>query len=558
MREGFRVGLIKKIDYGIRNEKFEETVRNHPNLKVIVSWHGDLCTVTVPKPDCMKDIGNGMWMLPQPPDGSKWFYMDIKGPLFVRKCVRDICEKVVFPRLLQNTNDKRVCMISGTPGIGKSVLTNWVIAMIRSYFKDKDIYLFHFSHKLRYEIQRNGWCFEITKEYYNNAVMHNPDAIVLIDAGGPDAPGDFKHAGFAMVTASPAAIPKEMRKESNFSKAFLSVWEIEDILAAYRVLNRKDKFGSKEQADASWAELWRRIAFAGGVPRILFGKPGLVEDYEADVAPAISSATENIRPHISLRENVHKVFHIFAGKTLAKYQFGYATQKIGEKFEMLLKRLNSDKIKILLSGFIEENVRISALQSGVGVVYEATIHGMLASSFYVYQDEIKWRGLTPSNSMAIGKLEEDRTREMFSVGGIKRYRPNTYYVPHAQNQPVIASWVKEGNVLYFFQITKKTKRTFGDKESNFFQKIGENREDIQIRFIYVIPSLVVADFKFPGSEDQTKNLSMGVLGVDVMESGLDFRLKEQFKEWEEPMKKQTRDATTGGIATRSQTRLNLG
>ena len=168
MREGFRVGLIKKIDYGIRNEKFEETVRNHPNLKVIVSWHGDLCTVTVPKPDCMKDIGNGMWMLPQPPDGSKWFYMKIKGPLFVRKCVRDICEQVVFPRLLQDTDDERVCMITGTPGIGKSVLTNWVIAMIRSYFKDKDIYLFHFSLKLRYLIQRNGWCFELQK---NTTIM---------------------------------------------------------------------------------------------------------------------------------------------------------------------------------------------------------------------------------------------------------------------------------------------------------------------------------------------------------------------------------------------------
>ena len=526
-------------------------------MKVIVSWHGDLCTVTVPKPDCMKDIGNGMWMLPQPPDGSKWFYMDIKGPLFVRKCVRDICEQVVFPRLLQNTDDKRVCMITGTPGIGKSVLTNWVIAMIRSYFEDKDIYLYDALNDLRYEIQRDGSCFRITKEYYDDAVMDNPNAIVLVDTGGEQNIPSFKHAGFAMVTASPAAIPKEMNKETLSSLAYLPVWTKGEVDCAVKKFLKKDRQNMNLYLIGQ-KELDRRYAFAGGVPRILFGEQDSVNEYEKDTDTAISSATENIRPHISLRENVHKVFHIFAGKTLAKYQFGYATQKIGEKFEKLLKRLNSDKIKILLSGFIEENVRISALQSGVGVLYEGTIHGMLASSFYVYQDEIKWRGLTPSNSMAIGKLEEDRTREMFSVGGIKRYRPNTYYVPHAPNQPVIDSWMKEGNVLYFFQITKKTKRTFGAKESNFFQKIGENREDIQIRFIYVIPSLVVADFKFPGSEDQTKNLSMGVLGVDVMESGLDFRLKEQFKEWEEPMKKQTRDATTGGIATRSQPRLNLG
>ena len=78
-----------------------------------------------------------MWVLEQP-SGSNftWLYMKDPGPLFVRKCVRDICEKVIFPAILRNEGYERVCFVSGTPGIGKSVMTNWVIAMIRSYFNE--------------------------------------------------------------------------------------------------------------------------------------------------------------------------------------------------------------------------------------------------------------------------------------------------------------------------------------------------------------------------------------------------------------------------------------
>ena len=109
---------------------------------------------------------------------------------------------------------------------------------------------------------------------------------------------------------------------------------------------------------------------------------------------------------------------------------------------------------------------------------------------------------------------------MFSVAGINHYQLNTYYVPDRANQPVIDSWTKFGNELYFFQITKKKTRTFGAKEYNFFQNIREEQNDIRIRFIYVVPSVIEKDFKIPGKQEENVNVSMGVLGVDVMESEL--------------------------------------
>ena len=126
----------------------------------------------------------------------------------------------------------------------------------------------------------------------------------------------------------------------------------------------------------------RRYAFAGGVPRILFGEQDSVNEYEKGTQTLpFQDATENIRPHVSLAKNVHKVFHIFSGETLEEYKFEYATEEIGKKFVELLTKLKSDQIKVFLSGFVNGNVRLSALQSGVGVLYEGTIHGMLASSF---------------------------------------------------------------------------------------------------------------------------------------------------------------------------------
>ena len=500
-------------------------------------WNGDSCTVTVVRPEAMEDIGNGMWMLPQPPDGSKWFYMDIKGPLFVRKCVRDICEKVVFPRLLQNTNDKRVCMITGTPGIGKSVMTNWVIAMIRSYFKDKDIYLFHFSLKLRYLIQRNGWCFEITKEYYNNAVMHNPDAIVLIDTGGKKSDDNFKHAGFAMVTASPAALPTEMEKEAHSNWAYLSVWEVEDILAAYFYLNPDDKFGSKEQADASYAEMKRRYAFAGGVPRILFGESGLVKKYEGAVDPAIERALSNFKNEVELKDNVHKVFHINPKDILDEYKTGFATIEIKTRFNLALKATSFKKAKSFMVDLVDMNFNLSALQSTAGVGFEVLANENLADHGFEIEILIKWRHFQPPNNVGIGILAENHEPWQFVADAIDSYEDGFLYVARRANQPVIDSWTKKGNVLFLFQITKQKTRRLGDKEIKFFTKILRHKpkkkkktRDIKIRFVYVVPTQI-KKFDILNLNDFDLEVSIGVLKVNIAQAKLESNARNHIIKW---------------------------
>ena len=505
-------------------------VRTFPDIDIQVVPCGDSYTVTVARPACMGVVGNDMWVLEQP-SGSNftWLYMEKKGPLFVRKCVRDICEKVIFPAILQNEGEKRVCMISGTPGIGKSVMTNWVIAMIRSYFKNRDIYLVKAKSIFGYLIKSDGLCYQIEQKDGVYLLM-DKNTIVLVDTGGKFPPDFVDHAGFAMVTASPKALPKEMKKESNYSRAFLSVWGLQDILAASSVLHPYENFGSQEQMNQSYAELWRRHEFAGGVPRILFGNSVSVLEYEDAVGPAIKKALEHFREEVSLEDNVHKVFHITAGNNLNEYKTGYVTLEIEEKFYKAVKAAEFQKVKSFMVELVHMNFKLSALQPTIGVCFEALVQGILAFSFYEKEKDIEWKNCAPKNAGCIGELEVDSGYTVFDATIIEEYKSGILYLPKSGNQPVIDSWTRRGNVLFLFQITKQKTRLLDNKVVNFFQNIMSNQKDIQIRFIYVVPT-IIKEFKITNRARFNGIVSIGVLKVDVKEANLERTVLEGFTDY---------------------------
>ena len=65
--------------------------------------------------------------------------------------------------------------------------------------------------------------------------MKDKNTIVLVDTGGKFPPDFVDHAGFAMVTASPAAIPKEMKKQWHCSLAYLPVWTKGEVDCAFKI-----------------------------------------------------------------------------------------------------------------------------------------------------------------------------------------------------------------------------------------------------------------------------------------------------------------------------------
>ena len=452
--------------------ELEEKVQEYPEIGIQVSKSEYSYTVHVTKPDCMEVIGEDIWMLRQPAKSDfPWLYRDKPGPLFVRKWDREICEKVIFPTILNNPNRRRGNIITGTPGIGKSMLTNWVIAMIRSYFKDKDIYLFDTVRKDLFLIQSDGRCFKLTEEQYEDAVKQDKNAIVLVDTGGRDVGDGYGHAGYIMVTASPKAIPTETVKEEFMSKAYLPVWEWKEVQTAFNAMFPVPGYARIEGKANQYEELERRFKFAGGVPRILFGEPIIANDYEDMLDDAIADAMTNFRTHISLDKNVHKVFHITVLDILNEYETMFATLEIQGDFNLAMREAEFEKAKSFMVSFFEMNFKLTALQPLAGACFEILANEILALSFFQKVKAIEWKRFKPKNGVRIGILAVNHGHEYFDAKKIDEYKNGMLYVSRAGTQPVIDSWTKKGNVLFLFQITKQKKRQVGDKEIKFFNEI---------------------------------------------------------------------------------------
>ena len=524
-------GIIKTIGHGILSKELVEIIREYPDIGIQVSKSGDSYTVQVTKPDCMEVIGDDIWMLRPPAKRIfKWLYMDKAGPLFVRKCDREMCEKVIFPTILENPNCRRGKIIMGTPGIGKSVLTNWVIAMIRSYFKDKDIYLFDSSRDLRYLIQRNGWCFRITEKYYDDAVMDDKNAIVLIDAGGRRSFSAFKHAGFAMVTASSKVFPKEMAKGTFFSKGYLSVWNWEDVEATFDVLFPIPTYLQEKEKSAQYEELERRYAFAGGVPKILFGDLDLADVYENDVDFAIKKAVLKIDPYISFKDNEPQIFHFHPEDRLFLYKFKFATDRVEIRFYESMRTLDFDQFESLMWSMIGTIGSTFMSQAGARVIFEVVVHHMLSSSFLWRQKDIEWKMFGPTENIDVAEVEENRDYSEFDASEIHSYQENTYYAPTRATQVGIVSWMKKGNELYLFQITKQPRSHVSPAENNLFQNIRNEQNDIEIRYVYVVPK-VPNEIEMNYGMENKENVSIGLLKVNVLGANVDSRWINHLMEW---------------------------
>ena len=360
------VGLIIKI--GSRNDRVgEKMVKAFPDIAIQVSKSEDSnYTVNEAKPDCMEVIGDDTWVLRLPEKSYfKWLYTDERGPLFVRKCDRDMCEKVIFPTILQCSDSNRGNFITGTPRMGKSVFTNWVVAMIRSYFKDKDIYIYDAQYRDRSLIKSNGRCYEIEQKQYEYGVRNDKNAITLIDTGCDQKIPTFRHAGYTMVTASSKAMPKAMDNEMNRSTAYLTVWSFSDVIAEANLLFSIGKLPRCKGKDAIFSRLKYSYTFAGGVPGILFIDSDEVNFYDDCVELSIKRAKLDRWPYLSLGDEQHKVLHIHAKDNLYDYKLKFASEYVEKKIHEPLRMSDFDRLQPIFSLMIEDNSQKSTLQASL-------------------------------------------------------------------------------------------------------------------------------------------------------------------------------------------------
>jgi hypothetical protein len=234
-------------------------------------------------PTEMKVIGADVYMSGKP---VRLLYYDGEEVLLARKCVRQIVRDLFIPAA--KLEEMRGFVVVGTPGIGKTTLTNWVIASMRTQFPERPIVLHDWkSEKVPWiRLIEGNNVFELSVEDLGRR-LNDPSLIYLADTGTGGSSGAPHHRGFAMITASPASAPKEYLKNSKHVKqVILPPWTKDECDAAFAAMAQLEPppahLPSREEYE-------RRFQFAGGIPRCLFGSSAYAAQYKDRFERTIAS-----------------------------------------------------------------------------------------------------------------------------------------------------------------------------------------------------------------------------------------------------------------------------
>ena len=429
-------------------------------------------------PEGMKDIGAGVWMMPPPshdPD-FQWLYLEEKGvPLFVRECVRTLCDEILLPSLA--SGEKRGFVVTGTPGIGKSVLTNWLVACTLSLFPDRPILLCDWqSPKYMQLITKDGSVHVIDDEWF---VRSDKRLVYLAaDTGGDPKPRDqLIHAGFAVVTASPAAAPKEFLKHSPSMRTLLPPWTWEECEAVFQAIQAMEP--PPERHFPSRDEFERRFKFAGGIPRCLFGPQELSDRYEEGVTNAISNldSTQRMDANFDMRDVIHKLLHVHpkdpqeAGKKwdFIHLSYDFPTEDVRERISTKIQELNKIDAQRSLTWFLGSGLKFPSMQILVGDYFEKCAHDIISSndssSKHTIQQLLDTTTPTTAATTTTSVQFLPSKKEFCSSFLESDLEEGVYYQPTSSNHPVADSWLvqTEGEeescgsgkktVVYLFQMT---------------------------------------------------------------------------------------------------------
>lgn len=476
---------------GGRNKQVENVLKALPTLPVDPSE----------LPVGMIDIGAGIWMLPPDPN-VPWLYMNDPGPLFIRECARKLCDESVFPAL--ESRERRGFVVSGTPGIGKSVLTNWFLAGSLSRSPDRPIYL------IDWQIPQKG---TLIAKNSVRTLLDEPDFVgfdqnllYIADTGGDPKPRDkLKCNGVSVVFASPAAIPREfLNKAGNTELCFLPPWSWEECEATWRVLSKI----SPDFIDHE--ELERRFAFAGGIPRCLFGNQSVSNRYEALVNDAISGITTQEALSLSqynIKKAVHKVLHTYPSGPHGKFEYKYPSTQIQQRIEKHLLECSDHEASRTCSMLLQSGLSINNLQVTVGHIFEASAHRFLARGGRFMMKRMKERDLEGKESVPRFRViaetlevfldsdKEGLTKERCLKLEQSELKEGVYYEPTQENHPGVDSWfvhreTDDKIVVYFFQMTLADSKTLKEviaKMVTFAKvRLGAN---CTVRVVFVVPKV---------------------------------------------------------------------
>jgi hypothetical protein len=224
---------------------------------------------------------------------SRWLNLAQPGqPLFVRESVRHLFADCILPAVLglmltlEEESKLNGVVVTGTSGVGKSVMQNWMVAYFRAFLPDRLIVLRNWKSDAVWVV-RNGDGTHVTEHAglsvaLRYRLMHEEDIIYIGDAVKNQQAPILATAGFMLLSASPGCVPKDMVDGGDLGEklpVILPPWSWPEARAAGSRLRKSE------------SDLQQRFNRCGGVPRVLFRSHARMEERLRTVSAQLGRLT---------------------------------------------------------------------------------------------------------------------------------------------------------------------------------------------------------------------------------------------------------------------------
>ncbi len=371
----------------------------------------------------------------------QWLCSLAKGePLFVRECYAWFYEEAI--RKMREASFPKCpgLIYTGNPGIGKSAWLNY--ALVR-FLQDGYAVVLERAKMGDYFVFREGRCWHKERRIRLSVLSDLPEkAVYLFDPDENDS-----HPLECDVFTIVASSPQEKHYKALFKRGayvrYFPCWELEELMTAKPMAMAHEEI--KERYD-----LW------GGIVRFVFA--AAQEELKARLSKAITGMDLKLvqkylhTPEMSEEDQKtisHMVvqYRIIDTSAFSKCELDFASPAIGRA---IIQAVGQADYSALLTHY--EAMRRSEWQGAYGGhLWEHLCQKILP--------------LGSSDGLQLEPLSSDRTKnvriikkaievERGSMSDLKRVLDSgKYFQPTATNFAVIDAAVKEGNVVYGFQMT---------------------------------------------------------------------------------------------------------
>ena len=396
---------------------------------------------------------------------------------FVRDCYKDL---VTFMEISKDRGSDFRFVISGTPGIGKSMFIAYCLLRFSSKFSSIILH----TKSIIYFIDRGQVSIIAVDEA--SAMLLNEEILYLVDGTRPILSANC----FTILVTSPRfSVYKEFVKARNTTTVLtMPPWSIEEL----QLTNAQFKLRS----DVDLLSLFEKF---GGVPRYVLSRKSALEEssFLTAVIDMFNGNFDDITRAFSnelVDKDVFKVssllLHLIPNSEFKFPKMRWASRHV---LNLVIER-HRLSLRSKVKEFIQTGSGFRQFAAATGLLFEPLLHEELLT---VTGELVN---LKDRSVRLPFHLDQYQLITFPNLASLDEIRSLLYYVPSVGNMGAGDSFAIFNDHLCIFQITVSKRHPVNGKElrrliSSILPKSPEKLASMSVQLIFVVPDFIAADFK---------------------------------------------------------------